>query len=137
MSLKVPYDAINAIYASLVHLVFALLGWFVFAENVQAGALNIAVQGLGIVIGFWAGMFVSPTSRRQREDLSTVGKTITAFASGYLLSKFDPVITAWLNQSHVVDQLTTFRVIAFSASLLAQATAISLFNWYRVRPMPD
>jgi hypothetical protein len=138
MSAKIPYDGINAAYAVIVHAVFAFLGWFIFAKgDVEAGALNIAVQGLGIVIGFWVGMFVSPISTRQRADLSTVGKTITAFASGYLLSKLDPVVTTWLSKPHEIDRLTAFRIIAFSSSLLAQATSISLFDWYKARPMPD
>ena len=136
MNMK-PWDVVNLAFALCVHSVMAAFGWFVFAETRADAALTIAFQGFGIVIGFWVGTFVSPISARQRTDLTTAAKVISAFTGGYVLSKLDPVVTSWLNEPHVVDAVAMFRFLSFGSSLLAQALVVSLSNWYGVRPIQE
>jgi hypothetical protein len=57
-----PWDVVNLCFALTVHAVMAALGWFVFASNYQEAGLNIAIQGFGIIIGFWIGIFATPKS---------------------------------------------------------------------------
>ncbi|MBL9058504.1 MAG: hypothetical protein JNK88_00570, partial [Mangrovicoccus sp.] len=119
-----------------VHAVMAGLGWFVMASSLQDAALNISVQGLGIVLGWWIGMWVSSSSSRQRADMTSFGKAVTAFGTGYVLSKIDPVITHSLSTNEV-DPMTLFRALAFLSSCSAQALLVALMTWYDVRPMPE
>jgi hypothetical protein len=131
------WDVVNLAFALCVHGVMAALGWFVFSQTLTDAALTIAFQAFGIVIGFWVGVFVSPISARERTDLTTAGKVVSAFAGGYLLSKLDPVVTSWLNEPHGVDSVAIFRFLSFGSSLLAQALVVSLMNWYGVRSVKE
>jgi hypothetical protein len=45
------WDFVNMGFAFAVHAVMAALGWFVMSHSVEDSALNISVQGLGIVLG--------------------------------------------------------------------------------------
>jgi hypothetical protein len=134
--MKSGWDFVNLGYALAVHAVFACFGWFIFGDTARTAALNIVIQGLGIILGFWAGVFISPNSPRERSDIQAVARTISAFISGYLLSKLDPVLTNWLNQPHAIDDLAAFRIIAFTSSFLAQAILMAEMSWYEVRPKP-
>jgi hypothetical protein len=131
------WDVVNLGFALCVHAVMAALGWFAFSPTLADKALTIAFQGFGIVIGFWVGVFVSPISTRERTDLTTAAQVISAFTSGYLLSKLDPVVTAGLNAQHDFDPLAMFRFLSFGSSLFAQALVVSLLNWYGVRPVEE
>jgi hypothetical protein len=131
------WDVVNLAFALCVHGVMAALGWFVFSRDTADAALTISFQGFGIVVGFWVGVFVSPISTRERADLTTAGKVISAFTGGYLLSKLDPVVTSWLKEPHDVDSVAMFRFLSFGSSLLAQALVVSSSNWYGVRPVKE
>ncbi|WP_137177164.1 hypothetical protein [Roseomonas sp. AR75] len=131
------WDAVNIVVTLFVHGTFAALGCFVMAATWQTAAVNLSVQGVGIVLGFWLGVFLVPMSRKQRQDLSSAAKVVTAFLSGWALSKLDPLATRLVTESVVASELATFRTAAFLCSGLMQALLISLMGWYRVRPMPD
>jgi hypothetical protein len=130
------WDAVILGFVLIVHAVMAALGWFVMSNSLQDSALNISVQGLGIVMGFWIGMWVSPSSPKQRGDLTSLAKSVTAFISGYVFSKVDPLISRSLSAGSF-DPITMFRVLSFLSSLSAQALLVSLMSWYNVRPMSD
>jgi hypothetical protein len=131
------WDGVNIFMTLVVHAAFAALGCFVMAATWQTAAVNLGIQGVGIVLGFWIGVFLVPQSRKQRQDLSSAGKVVTAFLSGWLISKVDPLATQLLSQPFAADELAIFRITAFLCSGLMQALLISLMGWYRVRPMPE
>jgi hypothetical protein len=130
------WDIVNMGFVFTVHAVMAALGWFIMSSSLQESALNISVQGLGIIMGFWLGMWVSPSTQRQRSDLISFGKAATAFISGYVFSKLDPLISKSLGGGSI-DPITMFRVLAFLSSGAAQALLVALMSWYDVRPMSD
>jgi hypothetical protein len=130
------WDIVNIGFTFTVHAVMAALGWFIVARSLEDSALNISVQGLGIVLGWWIGMWISPSSSRQRTDITSFGKALTAFASGYAFSKLDPLISRAVGAG-AIDALTMFRLLAFSTSCAAQALLVALLTWYDVRPMSD
>jgi predicted permease len=131
------WDWFNIAFAVCVHGVMVSLGVFIFADNWRGAGLNVAFQGLGIILGWWLGLFIAAGSKRQRKDLLSAEHVIAAFVSGYLLSKLDPVVTAWLGGPHAFDQIVAFRALSFSSSLLAQGLLIAELSWYDTRPMPD
>jgi uncharacterized YccA/Bax inhibitor family protein len=76
---KSPWDLVNVGFTLALHLVFVVMGFFVFASDYKTACLNVGLQTLGITIGWWIGMLISPSSSRHQSDMATVGKAVTAF----------------------------------------------------------
>src|SRR5438552_672197 len=52
-------------------------------------SLNLAILVVSILFGWLAGMLMSPSSSREEGKFGVAAKTISTFASGYLLAKID------------------------------------------------
>ena len=49
---------------------------------------------LGGISGFILGIVAAPLTKKEAARFSEVGKVVSTFLSGYILSKLDPIITA-------------------------------------------
>jgi hypothetical protein len=68
-------------------------------------------------------MALSPDSKTEAHNFSTLGKNVSLFISGYLISKIDGVIAGIFDAKMLLDaasHLAVFRLIgAFAAFILA------------------
>ena len=74
-------------------------------SNAQARSVNLLTIVIGALLGWAAGMFFSPFSESQAKSFQFIGKTVGAFVSGYLLSKFEKVLAALITAAEK-DPLT-------------------------------
>ena len=60
----------------------------------SAGPYLMLFALLGAIVGFLLGVVAAPLTEQEATRFSEVGKIISTFLGGYLLSKLDPLITA-------------------------------------------
>ncbi|WP_411883158.1 hypothetical protein [Polaromonas sp. YR568] len=83
-----------SIFAVLFGGTLLRLCWVFGGENSIAIAQNVLMCLIGSLLGWAIGMFFSPFDKADSTRLEYLGKTIAAFASGYVLSKAEPLISA-------------------------------------------
>jgi uncharacterized membrane protein YqaE (UPF0057 family) len=81
----------------LIGITLIYLAYWLGVGN-QNYLLNWLVCLLGIVIGWSIGLMVSPASEGESHRFSGLAKALSAFLSGYILSKLDRVIEVFLQQ---------------------------------------
>lgn len=99
-----PFEAVfgchigNVIFTNLFGLmILAFLAWTCIAlADSTKGMLGYALVGLtGMLLGWGCGMYFAPYKDEQSRFL-TIGQAVSAFASGYLVSKVDRFVEAKL-----------------------------------------
>src|SRR4051794_34424531 len=63
-------------------------------EQLQGRTLNYIVLMIGSITGWLLGILISPYGEDEKTQFSNYAKVVSAFISGYLLSKVDPIIGA-------------------------------------------
>lgn len=79
--------------------------------------VNLAVVVFGLTAGWLLGIFISPYDG-EANHFREIGATVTAFFSGYVLSKIDGTITRLLSAEHVLKGLSGFRIMAGLTALM-------------------
>jgi hypothetical protein len=88
------------------------------ADN-NAYLVNWLLCLLGAMLGWGAGLMVSPFSEKEGERFSRVTQAVSAFLSGYLLSKLDRMLETFLTISdNLFKDLVLARVALFLISFL-------------------
>ena len=110
----------TALFSTLV-LLFLLCALVtighVIAQTDQGRILNYFVLLLGALCGWALGIFSSPYSASEEKKFGSIAQAISAFISGYALSKFDRFLEASLFASAAVPQNDTWiRLGLFVAS---------------------
>jgi hypothetical protein len=75
---------------------------------------------LGAALGWLTAILISPLSAAEERQFSSLGKVISGFVTGYLLSKVDPLITALL----AIDPRTGLPPIASEPAALRALIAL-------------
>ena len=124
----------SQLFAGLFALLFGgtllRLCWL-FGDTSRALGLNILLCLLGALLGWAVGMLFSPFTTAEATRFKFLGKTIAAFVSGYLLSKFESVVTALVKQAGEHPELVPWdRVGLFSGSFLLAAIVVFVSRTY-------
>ena len=122
------YKIIGSTAAALV-LGITLFGLsFFVGQGTEVRALNLAVLVLGAATGWLVGVLVSPYNVREAQAFPKYAATVSAFASGYLVSKLDRVLEEILKPESLFSPIMGFRVIA---GIAAFAIALLITYVYR------
>jgi hypothetical protein len=122
--------------ALLLTILFILC--FQFSESGQAlSDTNPVVINLALFVGGWAfgwvlGTLVAPYDENEATLFSSISKAASAFVSGYLLAKIDPLVTYLLDPKAGFSSLFVFRVI-----LLISVTIIIMLVVFFARKYTD
>jgi hypothetical protein len=110
----------------LVALAFAFHNYEYDAEF----ALTAIVAMTGVTIGWLLGFLASPYSKLESERFSKYAATLSAFITGYLVSKVEPWISAIINAGTSGSELLLVRLLIFTASAIASAISMYVFRLY-------
>jgi len=93
--------------------------WLFWAAFAMGGSLSLNILLLlgGGLAGWILGVLVTPLPN-EVSRFSEFGKTITAFVSGFLLSKFERIFNLAITQKSDVSDLLVSRVLLAAASLM-------------------
>lgn len=93
---------------------------------------------LGVSIGWFVAFIISPYSGKEEDRFAKIGQTISAFISGYLLSKIDKPINAYIEKftQNIVekkiilalDDLNKVRIIGFFISFILSTIVVYVFR---------
>lgn len=101
----------TALFSTLV-LLLLLCGLVAVAHTIaqteQGRILNHFVVLLGALSGWALGIFSSPYSQTEEKRFSSIAQAISAFISGYALSKFDRFLEASLFTNQSTPQYDTW-----------------------------
>jgi hypothetical protein len=85
--------------------------------------ISISVIALGLSAGMIGGTVLSPSNNKESKRFTSFGQALTAFVSGYLASKLNPVIDSMIATNPFTHPVDIFRLLAFAATLLAVGKA--------------
>jgi hypothetical protein len=85
---------------------------FLIKEKEQDRWINLATVVLGISLGWLFGMYVSPYGKGEEQRFGEYATAVSAFVSGYLISKIDGLITKLLSPEQILRPVAGFRLIA-------------------------
>jgi hypothetical protein len=110
---------------------------FEFTKKPDDRCINLSLLGLGLAIGWFFGMMLSPGSKAESKRFSSVTKTLSAVLTGYLLAKLDTAISELFKPDKlitVLENINTVRLAIFGTALittLVQTYVIRayLFEW--------
>jgi hypothetical protein len=108
--------------ALLITVIVAPILWilsFKMAVTPQDGYLNLSIVLASICVGWLLGTFVSPESSTEQTRFSTYGKAVSAFVSGYLVSKLDKVVEMILSPQTLAVPIASFRLCASISALIS------------------
>ena len=110
-------------------LIGIALLWLAYQLGIDGHAylVNWVICLFGAVIGWGVGLMSSPSSERESAKFSGVTKTVSAFLSGYILSKLDPLIQTVLQSDQFFQESVLVR-IAFFLSAFCLSMVIVYIN---------
>ena len=98
---------------------------YYIAQSDQSRIYNYLVILLGSLCGWTLGIFFSPYSEKEAKSFVSIGQAISAFVSGYVLSKFDRFLEASLFLETKAPQYDTWtRLALFVAAMVMFALLI-------------
>ncbi|MFH2045488.1 MAG: hypothetical protein ABIK92_10125 [Pseudomonadota bacterium] len=123
---------ITAIVAPALLVVLFWMGWRL-SDIPQERYLTSAILIAACALGWVLGMVLSPDSKTEAKNFSTVGKGVSLFVSGYLVSKIDGLVTAVFEPHvllHATEHLAAYRLIGAIASLTLTAILTYIVRVY-------
>jgi hypothetical protein len=94
-------------------------------------AMTVLVGALGVAVGWLIGLLASPYGADEEKRFSRYAATVSAFLSGYALSKIEPTLTFILADGKLVtQQLYGVRVMVFLICLIAASITMYVFRIY-------
>jgi hypothetical protein len=85
-------------------------------QSCHQGPFGFCLLGNGV--GGLLGFFASPKNKAEKEAFSTAVQAVSAFVSGYLLSKIEPLISAVLTPALVTTSPSNIRVAVFLIAVI-------------------
>lgn len=110
---------ITAVGISVIVSAILIFLCFKMVATPQDGYLNLAIILASVCTGWLLGTFISPESETEQKSFMTYGKAVSAFVSGYLVSKLDKVVEKILSPDVLVVPLAAFRLSASIAALIS------------------
>ncbi len=83
----------------------------------------------GAILGWGVGFLVSPSSKTEKEQFSGLTKTISAFLSGYILSKLDRVIENLLESDKIFLELFLIKIALFLTAFFITVIIVSMMKY--------
>lgn len=123
---------ITAIVAPVLLIAVFCMGWCL-SEIPQERYVTSAVLIAAIAFGWAFGMVLSPDSKTEAKNFSTLGKSVSLFISGYLVSKIDGLVTGVFDPQvllHATEHLAAYRLIGAIASLTLTAILTYIVRVY-------
>lgn len=103
---------------------------FHFGQTSNDTMTNLLLCLLGALIGWGVGIFASPYDLKENERFLTLGRTISAFISGYLVSKLDRFLEVVLYTSNAPNDIAWVRLCLFAASFLLSVIVVFINRLY-------
>lgn len=92
---------------------------------------TVGVGVTGVVLGWVAGFLASPIGKPEGERFTSISGAIATFASGYLVSKLDPVVTALLVvPGRLATQAVAINVMVFISCFASGALIMYIVRQY-------
>jgi hypothetical protein len=114
-----PTQLFNPILALFFIGAILWLCWLFGATSKEVG-INVLVCLLGALTGWSIGMFFSPFDKKDTARFQFLGKSVAAFASGYILSKLDSTMSAMLAKLNAgLDLDVWIRIALYGCSFLS------------------
>lgn len=111
----------SVIFTNLFAFAFgSLILWLCFEVDNDhlAQKLNVLLVMIGALLGWSLGMFFAPYDTGEAERFSSIGQSISVFASGYLVSKLDRFLEATLFVNNIPYQLAWIRALLVLSSVM-------------------
>ena len=95
----------------------------IISPSAEERIISISIVALGLSGGMIGGTALSPSDKKESKRFTSFGQALTAFVSGYLASKLNPLIDAAITSNPLTNSVDFFRLVAFLATLLAVGKA--------------
>jgi len=122
------YKLVCSTAAAFVLSVCLIVLCFFVGDGAEVRALNVAVLVAGASTGWLVGVLISPYDVKEARAFPKYAAAVSAFVSGYLVSKMDRVLEELLEPEFLFSSLAGFRVLAGIASF---AIALLIAYVYR------
>jgi hypothetical protein len=97
----------------------------------------LLIQLAGMACGGFLGFLASPKAPSEQVTFLTFAKAISAFLSGYALSKIDNLIdTLTKNSDLYKDQLVVARLLIFFLAIIVSLMMVYSYRAYVQKPPP-
>ena len=103
---------------------------FKIVATPQDGYLNLAIVLASVCVGWLLGTFVSPETGSEQSRFMTYGKAVSAFISGYLVSKLDKVVEMILSPQTLAVPVASFRLAASVAAIISAVLVTYILRAY-------
>jgi|SRR6516164_4639437 hypothetical protein len=119
-----------AILISVIVSAILVFLCFRMVAGPQDGYLNLAIVLASVCSGWLLGTFISPESSSEQSRFITYGKAVSAFVSGYLVSKLDKVIETILSPQTLAIPVAAFRLSAAIAAIVSALLVTYILRAY-------
>lgn len=86
----------------------------------------------GLTIGALIGILATPFSIIEEKRFVQLKTAILSFVSGYLLSKIEPILSAFINNPTQIEEVNVFRFFIFVASGIFGFISIFVYRKYYI-----
>lgn len=126
----------SVIFTNLFAAAFCvLLGWLcmLVSPDPLPQALNVLIALFGALVGWALGMFLTPYTQAEAAKFISMGQAVSAFITGYALSKLDRFLEAALFDTEAAPVgISWIRIGLFTCSaLLVMLTVFSNRAYFR------
>jgi hypothetical protein len=129
-------DVGTLIFSAIAFVCFAALIWHLTGilndakVNPESKSANRLVAMLGALCGWIIGIAFAPFSAAEKEQFAAISSVVSAFLSGYVVSKVDRFIEGVLFPVNAASRESWTRVGIFTAALLLASVTVFVNRLY-------
>jgi len=112
------------------------VSWELGNNTARAFTLNILLCLLGAALGWGAGILATPIAEDDTSHFARLGQIISAFFSGYIVSKLDRFLERALYSGEQLIPTAWERIGLFVVSFLVMLIVVFVNRWYLHRFAP-